>query len=95
MSEPHACATSETSTQVIAILAAQSLRDANDLTPETSLEGLGIDSLGMAEVLFGIEEAFDIAVPFNANVPDVAALDLRTVGSICIAVQRLILEQKG
>jgi len=95
LAETQPDATARISAQVVAILAAQSLRDAADLTPDTSLEGLGIDSLGMAEVLFGIEEAFDISVPFNANTPDVAALDLRTVGSVCAAVQRLIHEQKG
>jgi acyl carrier protein len=83
------------SVQVVAILAAQALCDPASLTPQTPLEQLGIDSMGMAEILFAIEESFDVAVPFNANTPDAAGLDLSTVGTVCAAVQRLILEQKG
>ena len=81
--------------RVIAILAAQALREPSGLTLDMSLEGLGIDSLGMAEIIFAIEEEFDVMVPFNANEsatdePGVEALDLRTVGSVCAAVAQLI-----
>ncbi len=43
--------------------------DVADVTDEKSLEDLGIDSLGLVESIFAIEEAFDISVPFNANEP--------------------------
>ena len=36
---------------------------------DATLEDLGIDSLGLVEAIFAIEEAFDIQVPFNANDP--------------------------
>lgn len=85
----------EIAAQVVRILATQALRDPASLTLDTAIEGLGIDSLGMAEVLFAIEETFDVAVPFNANTPEAAGLDLRSVGSVVAAVQRLISEQKG
>lgn len=81
--------------QVIEILAAQALCDPASLTAETALDQLGIDSLGMAEILFAIEERFDVAVPFNANTPEAAGLDLSHVGAVVAAVQRLIHEQKG
>ncbi|WP_323037574.1 acyl carrier protein [Pararhodobacter sp.] len=87
--------TSDTAAQVIGILATQALCDPASLTPQTSLEALGIDSLGMAEILFAIEETFDVEVPFNANTPDAAGLDLHSVGAVIAAVQRLILEQKA
>lgn len=74
--------------RVIAILAAQALRAPGDLTPEMRLADLGIDSLGLAEVIFAIEEGFDVQVPFNANVP--GDLDLGTVGAVCDAVQALV-----
>jgi Acyl carrier protein len=79
--------------QVVGILAAQALREPSGLTREMTLEGLGIDSLGMAEILFAIEETFDVQVPFNANEPD-AALDLTTVGAVCDAVERLVRAQR-
>ncbi|MCL4676923.1 MAG: acyl carrier protein [Pararhodobacter sp.] len=78
------------STQVVAILAAQALRAPSDLSRDTTLDSLGIDSLGLAEILFAIEETFDVAVPFNANAPDAGGLDLRNVGSVCDAVAALI-----
>ena len=39
------------------------------MTPGRRFEDLGIDSLGLVESIFAIEEAFDIQVPFNANEP--------------------------
>ncbi|MCA0203207.1 MAG: acyl carrier protein [Proteobacteria bacterium] len=80
--------------RVIAILAAQALREPSGLTREMSLESLGIDSLGMAEILFAIEEAFDVQVPFNANDPG-ATRDLSTVGGICDAVEALVSADRG
>lgn len=79
--------------RVVAILAAQALREPDGLTPGTTLESLGIDSLGLAEVIFAIEESFDVSVPFNANEPDAGGLDLSTVGSVCRAVELLVRRQ--
>ena len=42
----------------------------SDVALDSTLEDLGIDSLGLVESIFAIEEAFDIQVPFNANEPD-------------------------
>lgn len=79
--------------KVIEILAMQALREPSGLSPEMTLESLGIDSLGMAEVIFAIEEEFDVQVPFNANDPEAAGLDLSSVGSVCRAVAGLVREQ--
>ena len=57
----------DTTTKVIEILAAQALRDPATIGPEDTLATLGLDSLGLVEVIFALEEAFDIAIPFNAN----------------------------
>ena len=80
--------------RVIAILAAQALREPSGLTAGTTLESLGIDSLGLAEIIFAIEETFGVTVPFNANEPEGELLDLRTVGSVCAAVTALVRDQK-
>ncbi len=37
--------------------------DVSALTPETPFEALGIDSLGMAELMFNVEDAFGIKLP--------------------------------
>jgi acyl carrier protein len=81
--------------RVIAIIAEQAVLDVADVKPEASLEDLGIDSLGLVESIFAIEEAFDISVPFNANEPAQSDFDISTVASIVAAVQALVAEQKG
>lgn len=37
------------------------------LTPDVRLQDLGAESLDFVEVLFELEEKFDISIPFNAN----------------------------
>ena len=80
--------------RVVRILAAQALRSPEQLTPDTTLDSLGIDSLGLAEILFAIEEEFDVAVPFNANQPALGGFDLGTVGSVCAGVEALLRDQR-
>lgn len=86
---------SDLADRVVAILAAQALRAPEELTPEMRLEDLGIDSLGLAEILFAIEETFDVAVPFNANQPEAGSIDLSSVGSVCQAVEALVAQGRG
>ncbi|RME17791.1 MAG: acyl carrier protein [Alphaproteobacteria bacterium] len=81
--------------RIIEIVARQAVLEPADISPEQSLEELGIDSLGLVEAIFAIEEAFDISVPFNANDPSDSAFDISSVGSIVAAVKALIAEQKG
>ena len=76
--------------QVVAIIAEQAVLDPADVTPESTLESLGIDSLGLVESIFAIEEAFDISVPFNANDPSESDFDISTVASIITAVEALV-----
>ncbi len=79
--------------RVIAIIAEQAMLEPGDVTLESTLEDLGVDSLGLVESIFAIEEAFDISVPFNANAPSVGDFDISTVGAIAQGVQRLVAEQ--
>jgi acyl carrier protein len=37
------------------------------LTPETRLEELGAESLDVIEIVFGLEEKFDISIPLKAD----------------------------
>ncbi|MBL3566539.1 acyl carrier protein, partial [Rhodovulum sulfidophilum] len=53
--------------KVIEIIAEQAVLEPSDVKMDSTLEDLGIDSLGLVESIFAIEEAFDIQVPFNAN----------------------------
>ena len=81
--------------QVIEIIAEQGMLDVSDVTEDASLESLGIDSLGLVESIFAIEEAFDIQVPFNANEPEKSDFDISSIGAIIKAVEGLVAEQKG
>lgn len=76
--------------RVIAIIAEQAVLDVADVTMESTLESLGIDSLGLVESIFAIEEAFDISVPFNANDPGQSGFDISSVAAIVAAVEQLV-----
>ena len=79
--------------RVIAIIAEQALLDPSDIREDMTLADLGIDSLGVVECIFAIEEAFDISVPFNANEPSKSDFDVSTLGTIIAAVERLVDER--
>ncbi|WP_299827558.1 acyl carrier protein [uncultured Roseobacter sp.] len=82
-----------TQDKVIAIIAEQAVLDPSNVTMDSTLEDLGIDSLGLVESIFSIEEAFDISVPFNANDPQASDFDISTVASIVAGIERLQAEQ--
>ena len=76
--------------RVIAILAEQAVMDVSDIRMEDTLQDLGLDSLGLVESIFAIEEAFDISVPFNANEPSKNEFDISSVAAIVRAVEDLV-----
>ncbi|MBC7731291.1 MAG: acyl carrier protein, partial [Bacteriovorax sp.] len=57
------------------------------LTMDAALEGLGIDSLGVAELLFSVEDEFGISLP-----PE--PLQLLTLGDVVRFIDDLLLAQK-
>jgi acyl carrier protein len=79
--------------KVIEIIAKQALLDVSKVALEARPEALGLDSLGMVEAIFAIEEAFDITVPFNANDPGQSGFDISTVGAIVAAVEGLVAQK--
>ena len=79
--------------KVIEIIAEQAIVETSDVNDESTLEGIGIDSLGLVESIFAIEETFDIQVPFNANQPDESPFDLSSVATIIQGIEILIQEQ--
>jgi acyl carrier protein len=83
----------DVSARVVRILAEQAMLDVEDLKPETTLEDLALDSLALVEVIFAIEETFDVNVPFNANEPAASEFDLSTVAKIIDGVKKLIAEK--
>ncbi|AEI93925.1 acyl carrier protein [Roseobacter litoralis] len=82
-----------TQDQVISIIAEHAVLDPADVSASSTLEELGIDSLGLVECIFAIEETFDITVPFNANNPTESDFDISSVASIVEGITRLQKEQ--
>lgn len=85
--------TADIRTRVHVIIAEQAMIDPSDVTDASVPADLGVDSMGLVEAIFAIEEAFDIQVPFNANAPDASNFDYSSVGAIVAAVERLVAEQ--
>jgi acyl carrier protein len=79
--------------RVIRIIAEQAVLEPSDVSMDQTLDDLGIDSLGLVESIFAIEEAFDISVPFNANEPAKSEFDISSVAAIVAAVEKLVAEQ--
>ena len=79
--------------QVIQIIAEQAVLEPSDVTMDQSLDDLGVDSMGLVEAIFAIEESFDISVPFNANEPEKSPFDISSVASVVAAVEKLVAEQ--
>ena len=58
------------------------------IAPEATLDDLGVDSLGMMELLFSIEKTFGIVIP-NEHI------ELKTVGQVSAYIDKLVAEQGG
>lgn len=74
--------------RLIRIIAEEHKLALDTLQPEARLDELGIDSLSVMELLFKIEEEFDIQVP-NDQVP------LVTIQDVASYVDSLIAQQAG
>ncbi|MEZ5893700.1 MAG: acyl carrier protein [Parvularculaceae bacterium] len=59
-----------------------------DLTRETQIADLGIDSFSVVEIIYEIEEKLGVEVPFNANQNPFG--DMATVGDLLDALNKLI-----
>lgn len=81
--------------RIIQIIAEQAVLEPGDVSMDQSLEDLGVDSMGLVEAIFAIEESFDISVPFNANEPDKSDFDISSVATVVSAVEKLVAEQSA
>lgn len=76
--------------RIIAIIAEQAMLEPDQIDDDATPEDLGIDSLGLVESIFALEEEFDISIPFNANEPEKSDFDISNMGTIITAVERLV-----
>ena len=71
---------------VVAIIAKKLPPDRRNLQMTDRLDEIGIDSLMGVELMFDLEEKFDIQIPFNAND---AKLEFETVGEVVEAIKKI------
>ena len=76
--------------KVIEIIAELAVLEVEDVSLDSSLDSLGIDSLGLVESIFVIEETFDIQIPFNANDPQNSEFDISSVATIIAGIQDMV-----
>ncbi|MDB2331966.1 phosphopantetheine-binding protein [Amylibacter sp.] len=79
--------------KVLIIIAEQAMLETSEIKLNMSVEDLGLDSLGLVEAIFSIEEAFSVNVPFNANDPTASDFDISSVGAIIKAIDKLVMEK--
>ena len=82
---------SSVESDVYDIIAEKSAVDRAKLKRDAKLTDLEIESLDVVEIIFAVEEKFDIHVPYNANDQE---LEFETVCDVIDAVQKLIDEGK-
>ena len=75
--------------RVIDIIARKKKLDPARVTPASTFEELGIDSLDAADLLFAFEDDFKIVVP------DDAAYSMKTVGQVVEGLRPLLKAQPG
>ena len=57
------------------------------------LDDLGLESLDAVEMIFDLEEKFDVDIPYNANTNN-PKTEFETVGDVVAAIERLVAEKK-
>jgi len=72
---------------VIDIIAKKKRVDKPIVEMTDRLEDLGLESLDAVEMIFDLEEKFDIQIPYNANNP---RTEFDTVGEVVRAIQQLV-----
>lgn len=80
-------------TRIKEIIAEQAMLEPDQVTDDATPQDLGIDSLGLVNSIFAIEEEFDISIPFNANEPGKSDFDITNMGTIISAVERLVAQK--
>ena len=77
----------DVASKIIDILKKHMKEPRDDISLSTALTELKIESLDLAMIVFDIEDAFGIEIPYNANEE---AGDFKTVGSVVEKVNALM-----
>jgi acyl carrier protein len=77
----------EVAADTVAIIAKRVPADKRNLSMTDRLEDLNIDSFSAVEMIYDLEEKFDVELPYNSNDN---RPDLQTVGDLVEAIKKLI-----
>jgi acyl carrier protein len=77
----------EVAADTVAIIAKRVPPAKRDLSMADRLEDLGIDSFSAVEMIYDLEEKFDVELPYNSND---SMPDLQTVGDLVEVIKKLI-----
>jgi acyl carrier protein len=72
--------------RVISVIAATQRIPAEKISPDSTFEELGLDSLDSVNILFALEEKF------NVSIPDEAAREIRSVRQVIDGIAALLPE---
>jgi acyl carrier protein len=85
MAQPASDSSGELTTRVLRIIAETQRKDPAQVTIDSSFEELGIDSMDGVNIIFALENEFDI------NVPDEEVKNIRSVRDMVEGVRKLVL----
>ena len=66
----------------------------DDLSLDTKLEDLSIDSMKMVDIIFSLEEQCHLTIPFNSNSPELSEFGVSNLRDIVNLMTRLSEEKK-
>lgn len=79
----------DVTSDVVAIIAKKKRVDKPTVELTDRLEDLGLESLDAVEMIFDLEEKFDIEIPYNANTNN-PRTEFDTVGDLVKSIQKLV-----
>jgi len=85
----------DVASDVLEVIAKQAKVEPAAVARETELADLNLESLDTIELIFALEERFNIEIPFNANEAGTSGISFTTAGDVIDAVAQLVAEQKG
>jgi len=85
---------SDVASDVIAIIAKKKRVEKPIVEITDRLADLGLESLDAVEMIFDIEERFDIQIPYNANANN-PRTEFETAGDVVKAVEALVAQKKS
>jgi acyl carrier protein len=79
---------SDVATDVMSVIKKKIRVDRSEITVDDRLADLGLESLDALELVFDLEEKFDIEIPVNANDAQIGGFE--KVSDVVAAVQKII-----